>query len=64
MKKKRMQQCKNYTVKYRLYNDQENKENGRLIMYLEQTGQSANSYIKMLIKNDLDNKGFHINDGK
>jgi len=30
---------------------------------LEQTGQSANSYIKALIKADLDNKGFVLPDG-
>lgn len=29
--------------------------------YLEQTGQSANSYIKALIKADLDAKGFSVN---
>ena len=28
--------------------------------YLEQTGQSANSYIKALIKADLDSKGFNV----
>lgn len=28
--------------------------------YLEQTGQSANSYIKALIKADLDTKGFSV----
>jgi transposase-like protein len=28
--------------------------------YLEQTGQSANSYIKALIKADLDAKGFCV----
>lgn len=28
--------------------------------YLEQTGQSANSYIKALIKADLDAKGFNV----
>ena len=34
----------------------------RLKKYLEQTGQSANSYIKELIKQDLDRKEFDIND--
>lgn len=29
--------------------------------YLEQTGQSANSYIKGLIKADLDAKGYSVN---
>ena len=32
----------------------------RLKAYLEQTGQSANSYIKALIKADLDSKGFNV----
>ena len=32
----------------------------RLKAYLEQTGQSANSYIKALIKADLDSKGFSV----
>ena len=32
----------------------------RLKAYLKQTGQSANSYIKALIKADLDSKGFNI----
>lgn len=31
-------------------------EGKRLKKYLEQTGQSANAYIKGLIKSDLDNK--------
>ena len=30
--------------------------------YLQQTGQSANSYIKNLIKADLDSKGFYLTD--
>lgn len=32
----------------------------RVKAYLEQTGQSANSYIKGLIKADLDAKGFNV----
>ncbi len=32
----------------------------RIKAYLEQTGQSANSYIKALIKADLDSKGFNV----
>ena len=32
----------------------------RVKAYLEQTGQSANSYIKALIKADLDAKGFCV----
>lgn len=35
-------------------------EGQRIKAYLEQTGQSANSYIKGLIKRDLDSKGFVI----
>lgn len=58
--KKRMQDCKTYTTKYRLYLDNEKNEQQRLEKYLEQTGQSANSYIKSLIKADLDSKGFSV----
>lgn len=36
------------------------KEGRRVKAYLEQTGQSANAYIKRLIKDDLDSKGFTI----
>ena len=32
----------------------------RVKAYLEQTGQSANSYIKALIRADLDAKGFNV----
>ena len=35
-------------------------EGQRVKAYLEQSGKSANSYIKELIKNDLDSKGFTI----
>lgn len=55
--KKRMQQCKMYSAKYRLYLEDENKENERLKAYFATTGQSANAYIKGLIKADLDSKG-------
>ena len=34
----------------------------RVKAYLEQTGQSANSYIKALIKADLNAKGFNVSD--
>ncbi len=34
------------------------KEGLRVKAYLEQSGQSANSYIKGLIKADLDSKGY------
>lgn len=37
------------------------KDGERVKAYLGQTGQSANSYIKGLIKADLDAKGFNIN---
>ena len=36
------------------------KDGERVKAYLEQTGQSANSYIKALIKADLDTKGFSV----
>lgn len=36
------------------------QEGERVKLYLEQTGQSANSYIKALIKADLDAKGFNV----
>lgn len=36
-------------------------EGQRIKAYLAQTGQSANSYIKGLIKADLDSKGFAVN---
>lgn len=36
-------------------------EGKRLKMYLQQTGQSANSYIKELVKRDLDEKGISYN---
>lgn len=55
--KKRMKECKNYTVKYRLYIDTEKTDQERLQAYLNSTGQSANAYIKELIKRDLDSKG-------
>ena len=37
-------------------------EGKRLKAYLAQTGQSANSYIKGLIKRDLDEKGIAYTD--
>ena len=42
------------------YKRPERNEGLRIKAYLEQTGQTANSYIKALIKADLDNKGFMI----
>lgn len=44
----------NFAVSYKR---PERIEGTRLRAYLTQTGQSANSYIKSLIKADLDNKG-------
>lgn len=40
-----------------VYTPTDIQDGKRLRIYLEQTGQSANSYIKNLIKKDLDNKG-------
>ena len=54
---KRMKDCKTFTAKYRLYIDQERKEKERLQRYLTDTNQTANAYIKALIKTDLDQKG-------
>lgn len=34
----------------------------RLKQFLEQNGQSANSYLKSLIKKDLDEKNFYIDE--
>lgn len=45
-------------VNYRPGTDIQDGE--RVKAYLEQTGQSANSYIKALIKADLDAKGFNM----
>lgn len=39
------------------YNLQDNVEGLRLQKYLDNTKQSANSYLKELIKKDLDSKG-------
>ena len=60
--KKRMKQCKTYAIKYSLYLSDENRENERLKRYLEQSGISANSYIKGLIKADLDSKNVPYNE--
>lgn len=46
--------CEQFKVQYRLCDIEEGK---RLKVYLAQTGMSANSYIKGLIKADLDSKG-------
>lgn len=42
------------------YSLSELQDGERVKAYLEHTGQSANSYIKALIKADLDSKGFSI----
>ena len=42
------------------YSLSEAQDGERVKAYLEQTGQSANSYIKQLIKADLDAKGFSV----
>lgn len=43
------------------YKRLERDEGLRVKAYLNQTGQSANSYIKALIKTDLDSKGIKYN---
>lgn len=35
----------------------------RLQLYLEQTGKSANEYLKEVVKRDLDEKGIEYNTG-
>ena len=47
-----------FAVNYRPGTDIQDGQ--RIKAYLEQTGQSANSYIKDLIKRDLDSKGFMV----
>ena len=49
--------CVRLAIKYTL---NEQKDSNNLKAYLEQTGQSANSYIKNLIKKDLASKGFSV----
>ena len=60
--KKRMKQCKTYAIKYSLYLPDENRENERLRAYVAKSGVSANSYIKGLIKTDLDSKNVPYNE--
>ena len=48
-----------YKVQYSL-SDNDRKESDRLKVYLAETKQSANSYIKRLIKSDLDKKAYYI----
>lgn len=51
--KKRSKSCKVYAVKY---TSSEQSEIDRINLYLKDTKQSANTYIKNLIKADLDSK--------
>lgn len=53
-KKKYSKKLIRFTVEYSLKDIEEGK---RLKEYLELTGQSGNSYLKALIKKDLDEKG-------
>jgi len=46
--------CYYFSVKYA---PAESDQADKLKTYLKETGQSANAYIKDLIKRDLDNKG-------
>lgn len=57
--KKYREKSLNFTVCYR---PSEIAQGKRLKAYLEKTGQSANMYIKNLIKNDLDSLGIDIPD--
>ena len=57
--KKRMQSCKSYTIKY---TPKEMNESNRLQRYLNSTGLSANTYLKELVKKDLDSKGIRYTD--
>ena len=54
---RRYREKHNVITKSISYKKEEITEGKRLLSYLAQTGQSANSYIKGLIKADLDNKG-------
>ena len=55
--KKSQADCKKLKQFKVQYNLQDNVEGLRLQKYLDNTGQSANSYLKELIKADLDSKG-------
>lgn len=52
--KKYREKTVSFAIKYSAVDAEQGK---RLKEYLTSTGQSANSYIKELIKRDLDNKG-------
>lgn len=49
----------NFAVSYKR---PERQEGLRVKAYSHETGQAANSYIKALIKADLDSKGFMVQD--
>lgn len=55
--KEYQKKTRQYKVQYGL----QDQDGERVKAYLEKTGQSANSYIKQLIKADLDAKGFNVN---
>lgn len=42
------------------YNLQDNNDGLRFQKYLKETGQSANGYLKELIKKDMDSKGIEL----
>lgn len=46
-----------FAIAYKVNDIEDGK---RFKAYLEQTGQTANAYIKELIKKDLDNKNFEV----
>jgi hypothetical protein len=54
--KEYQKKTRQYKVQYGL----QDQDGERVKAYLEKTGQSANSYIKQLIKADLDAKGFNV----
>ncbi len=55
--KKYSEKTMNFAVKYYPTDIADGK---RLKKYLEETGQSANAYIKQLIKKDMDEKGIEL----
>lgn len=58
---KQLKNTEKKTVSFAVkYSAVDANQGNTLKAYLEQTGQSANSYIKALIKADLDAKGFNI----
>lgn len=58
--KKYNQKTITISVSYKPGTDAE--EGQRVKAYLEKTGQTANSYIKNLVKRDLDKKQFSLSD--